>query len=46
MEILCSQCNQQGIASALVPGVCTICANALRGIVIDPREQCNIPANE
>lgn len=46
MEIFCPRCNQQGIASALVSGVCTICANAQRGIVIDPREnQCNTPAN-
>lgn len=41
MEIFCPQCNQQGIASALVPGVCTICANAIRGIVIDPRPREN-----
>ena len=34
MEIFCPRCNREGIASALVPGVCTECANEIRGIVI------------
>ncbi|MBE3087154.1 MAG: 4Fe-4S cluster-binding domain-containing protein [Bacteroidetes bacterium] len=36
MKIFCPKCQKKGIASALIPGICTACANEQRGICINP----------
>jgi hypothetical protein len=36
MIINCPHCNRQALASAIIPGLCTSCANEERGICINP----------
>jgi len=47
MEIQCPVCRQPGLASALIPGVCTACANQIRrNRNIDKIEQSDIVRQE
>ena len=32
----CQQCDRDGTASAIIPGICTACANEIRGICLNP----------